>query len=129
MDGQRWNAENRSVYLDQPRGVTRARFGDDNSTRNGKIAVKPGVPYATPVGLNADLEIVAGGTLRNGSNSEVRAVDVSTNDGDAGPRLPALRDCKGEQGALVPREVIFTTGFKGRLPVVFLSNFSKTSLL
>jgi hypothetical protein len=72
MDGQRRNAENRSVYLDQPRGVARARFGDDNSTRNGKIAIKPGVPYATPVGLNADLEIVTGGTLRNGSDLRMR---------------------------------------------------------
>jgi hypothetical protein len=74
MDGQCRDAENRSVYLDQPRGVARARapFGDDNSTRNGKIAVKPGVPYTTPVGLNADLEIVTGGTLRNGSDLRMR---------------------------------------------------------
>ena len=43
-------------------------------------------------------------TVKQGKTySEVRAVDVSGNDGDAGPRLPALRDCKGEQGALVPK--------------------------
>jgi hypothetical protein len=34
---------------------------------------------------------------------EVRAVDVSANNGDASPRLPVLRDCEGEQGTLVPK--------------------------
>lgn len=35
--------------------------------------------------------------------SKVRAVDMSSNDGDAGSRLPILRDCEGEQGTLVPK--------------------------
>jgi hypothetical protein len=79
------------------------------------------VPYATPIGLYADLKIITGGTFRDGSDlrtqrfvamnynqtredlySEIRAVDMSANNGDAGPRLPVLRDCEGEQGTLVP---------------------------
>jgi len=35
--------------------------------------------------------------------SKVRAVDMSSNDGDAGSRLPVLRDCESEQGTLVPK--------------------------
>ena len=27
---------------------------------------------------------------------------MSANNGEAGPRLPVLRDCEGEQGTLVP---------------------------
>jgi hypothetical protein len=34
---------------------------------------------------------------------EVRAVDMSANNGDACSRLPVLRDCEGEQGTLVPK--------------------------
>jgi hypothetical protein len=37
------------------------------------------------------------------SYSEIRAVDVSANNGDTGPRLPVLRDCESKQGTLVPR--------------------------
>jgi hypothetical protein len=83
------------------------------------------VPEATPVDLYADLKITGGGTFRNGPDlctqlfvsmnysqtrkdlySEVRAVDVSADDGDAGPSLPVLRDCKGKQGTLVPNGVV-----------------------
>jgi hypothetical protein len=39
---------------------------------------------------------------REGLYSEVRTVDMSANDGDASPRPPVLRDCKSEQGTLVP---------------------------
>jgi hypothetical protein len=38
--------------------------------------------------------------------AEVRAVDVSADDGDAGPSLPVLRDCEGKQGTLVPNGVV-----------------------
>jgi hypothetical protein len=68
MDGQCGNTEKRSVYLDQSRGVPRAFLGDDHASRNGKIAVEPRVPYATPVGLYADLKITRCRTFRNGSN-------------------------------------------------------------
>ena len=68
MDGQCGNTEKRSVYLDQSRGVPRAFLGDDHASRNGKIAVEPRVPYATPVGLYADLKITRGRTFRNRSN-------------------------------------------------------------
>jgi hypothetical protein len=80
------------------------------------------MPYATPVGLYADLKIITGGTFRNGSDlctqlyvtvnysqtkkdlySEIGAVDVSANNGDAVPRLPFSRDCEREQGTLVPK--------------------------
>lgn len=36
--------------------------------------------------------------------SKVRAVDMSSNDGDSGSRLPVFRDCESEQGTLVPKE-------------------------
>jgi len=68
MDGQCRNTKKRSVYLDQPRGVPQAFLGDDHAPRNGKIAVEPRVPYATPVGLYADLKITTDRTFRNGSN-------------------------------------------------------------
>lgn len=38
--------------------------------------------------------------------SEVRAVDVSADNGNASPRLPVLRDCEGKQGTLVPNGVV-----------------------
>jgi hypothetical protein len=34
---------------------------------------------------------------------EVRAVDVSANNGDASPRMPLLRDCEREQRTLIPK--------------------------
>jgi hypothetical protein len=67
MDGQRGNAEERSIYLDQLRSA-QTSFGDDHTSRNGEIAVKPRVPYAAPVGLYADLKITVSRTLRNGSD-------------------------------------------------------------
>ncbi len=68
MDGQCGNTEKRTVYLDQSRDVPRAFLCDDHAPRNRKIAIKPRVPYATPVDLYADLKIASGGTFRNGSD-------------------------------------------------------------
>ena len=68
MDGQCGNTEKRTVYFDQSRGVPGAFLVDDHTSRNGKIAVEPRMPYATPVGFYADLEITRGRTFRNGSN-------------------------------------------------------------
>ena len=36
--------------------------------------------------------------------SEVGAVDVSGDDGEASPTFPVSRDCEGEQGTLVPEK-------------------------
>ncbi len=36
------------------------------------------------------------------SYSKVRTVNMSADDGDAGPRSPVLRDRESEQGTLVP---------------------------
>ncbi len=102
MDGQCGNTEKRTVYLDQSRDVPRAFLCDDHAPRNRKIAIKPRVPYATPVDLYADLKIASGGTFRNGSDL-CGAVNVSANNGDTGSRSPVFRDCEGEQGTLVPR--------------------------
>ena len=68
MNSQCGNTKKRSVYLDQSRGVPGVFLGDDHASRNGKIAVEPRVPYATPVGLYSDLKITRGRTFRNGSN-------------------------------------------------------------
>jgi hypothetical protein len=68
MDGQCGNTEKGSVYLDQSRGVPRAFLGDNHASRNGKVAVEPRVPYATTVGLYADLKIARLRTFRNGSD-------------------------------------------------------------
>ena len=68
MDGKCGNTEKRFVYFDQSRGVPRAILGDDYASRDREIAVEPRVPYATPVGLYADLKITRARTFGNGSN-------------------------------------------------------------
>ena len=35
---------------------------------------------------------------------EIRAVDVSGDDGEASPTFPVTGDCEGEQGTLIPEK-------------------------
>jgi len=61
--------------------------------------------------------------------SKVGAVDMSSNDGDASSTLPVFRECEGDQGTLIPREIIFSTLVNGGIPVIFLSDLSETGFL
>ena len=66
MNGKAGDTQYRLVNLDELRLKVPALVRDDDSARQGQVAVEPGMPYAATIQLDAYLEVAGLGALRDG---------------------------------------------------------------
>ena len=140
MDGQGGDSKQGSVDLDESGCECPILASSDDPSRETQISVQPRMPDTSSVGLHPDLEISFLGPLRDRSDAEVRAIDVSCNDRNPSARLPLLWNGECQQGALVsirlgvynqylvrgssgsPCKEVFTAFFDIPLPIVYLTD-------
>lgn len=67
MNGKGGDPQNWPLDLDEFRRVCTGLVGDDYTPGDGQVTVEPGVPDATTVSLNADLQVIRFRPLGNGA--------------------------------------------------------------
>jgi len=102
MDCQGGNPKQGSVDPDEFRCERAVLIGRDDPSRKAQVSVQPRMPNTSSVGFHSDLEVSFLGPLRDWSDAEVRAVDVSCYNRYPSAGLPFVWDGEGKKRALIP---------------------------
>lgn len=81
----------------------------ENPTTDTKVPIKPGMPEATPIRFDTNLDAPRSRPLRTGFDLEVRRVRVSTNNLDTVSWLVLFADGKRHNRRFVPGKVVLAT--------------------
>ena len=130
MDSQGRDPKQRSVDLDDFRRERAVLISGDDSSRKTQVPVQPRMPDASSVGFHANLEISLLASLRDWSDTEVRAIDVSCHNRDSSAGLPFSRDREGQERALISvRSDVEQPGFGVRLLTHLVKKYFPPSLI
>ena len=101
MDRQGGNPKQGSVDPYEFGCERAALIGRDDPSRKAQVPVQPRMPDTPSVGFHPDLEVSFLSPLRDWSDAEVRAIDVSCYNRNSSARLPFLWDGEGKERALI----------------------------
>lgn len=112
VNSQRGDSQQWLVDLDQllHDAVT---LTDQHAASKTQITVEPRVPYATAVGLDADLQVADVALPGDGLDSQAGRISVSADNGDGVAGTPLAADSKGEDGRAVAGEVVLAARAQG----------------
>lgn len=128
VDGERRDAQQRLVDLDQLLDKVALGVLYEDSSGDAEVAVEPAVPDAAAVGLDADLHEADVALLGDGLDAQGRGVGVGANHGDGVARLPLLADGEGDDGRAIAGEVVFPSRAQRRVPRVALLDLCEAGL-
>ena len=95
-------------------------LANQDTTGNAQVPIKPAMPDAAAVRLDADLQVPVGGALADGLDSEAGRIGMRADHADGVTRLPALADGEGDDRRSVACQIVLPAGLNRGCPVVAL---------
>ncbi len=129
MDGERGNAADGLVEMDEAVVEGAVFVADNDAAAQREVAVEPGVPEASAVGGDAELQKALLLEPRDGLDLETRTVGVGADDVEALAHRKQIAHRKGHQSAVVASKEILAPGLDLAAPVVLLQKLLKALAL